>query len=136
MSSPEASSERPLSPHLQIYRWQITNTLSILHRLTGIALSAGTLLLVYWLIAVATGPGRFAYAQALIMSWPGQLLMLGWTFSLFYHLGNGIRHLSWDAGWGFELKTLRATGWLVVLFSLIMTGVCWWLAGAIPGIAP
>ena len=83
MSSPDASNERPLSPHLQVYRWQITNTLSILHRLTGFALSAGTLLLVYWLIAVATGPGRFAQAQALITSWPGQLLMLGWTFSLF-----------------------------------------------------
>lgn len=134
MSSPEASNERPLSPHLQVYRWQITNTLSILHRLTGFALSAGTLLLVYWLIAVATGPGRFAHAQALLGSWPGKILLLGWTFSLFYHLGNGIRHLGWDAGWGFELPTLRVTGWLVVVFAVAMTGLSWWLAGAIPGV--
>ena len=129
-----ASSERPLSPHLQVYRWQVTNTLSILHRLTGVALSAGTLLLVYWLIAVATGPGRFQHAQSLITSIPGQILMLGWTFSLFYHLGNGIRHLGWDAGWGFEMSTLRLTGWLVVLFALISTGLTWFLAGAIPGV--
>ena len=130
-----ASHERPLSPHLQVYRWQITNTLSILHRLTGFALSAGTLLLVYWLIAVATNLERFNHVQALIASWPGQLLMLGWTFSLFYHLGNGIRHLGWDAGWGFELPTLRVTGWLVVMFAVVMTGLSWWQAGAIPGIA-
>ena len=89
---------RPISPHLQIYRFQLTSVLSILHRITGIALSVGTILLVYWLVAAASGPGAFATAAGLIGSWFGRLLLLGWTFALFFHLCNGIRHLFWDAG--------------------------------------
>ena len=116
---------RPLSPHLQIYRWQITSVLSILHRLTGLALSLGTLLLVWWLVALASGPDAFATAQAFVGSWLGRLLLLGWSYSLFYHLANGIRHLFWDAGYGFELKDAYRSGWIVVAVSLIATAVSW-----------
>ena len=120
-----ASSNRPLSPHLQVYRPQLTSILSITHRMTGVALAFGTLLLIYWLAAAAGGPESFATAQALIGSILGRLLLFGWTFALFYHLCNGIRHLSWDAGWGFELPTVYRSGWTVVLASLALTGASW-----------
>jgi succinate dehydrogenase / fumarate reductase cytochrome b subunit len=117
--------ERPLSPHLQVYRPQLTSVLSILHRATGIALAAGTLLLVWWLIAVAAGPDAFADVQAFNGSWFGRLLLFGWTWSLFYHLCNGIRHLFWDAGMGFELATVYRSGWTVVGASTLLTLVAW-----------
>src|SRR3546814_12263005 len=107
----------PLSPHLQIYAWQWTMLLSITHRATGIALSAGTLLLVWWLLALATGPEAFATAQGFVGSWFGLLLLIGWTWSLFYHLCNGIRHLVWDTGAGFDLSTARGSGYAVVVTS-------------------
>ena len=116
---------RPLSPHLQIYRRQITSVLSISHRATGLALSAGTLLLVWWLVALARGPEAFASAQGLVGSWVGRILLLGWTFSLFFHLANGIRHLFWDAGYGFEIKTTTASGWAVVVASVALTLIAW-----------
>jgi succinate dehydrogenase cytochrome b subunit len=119
------SHQRPLSPHLQIYRWQLTSVLSILHRGTGLALAAGTLLLGWWLIAAATGPAAFEVAQAFIGSWLGRLLLLGWSWALFYHLANGIRHLAWDAGFGFELKTAYVTGWTVVALSFLLTLIAW-----------
>ena len=119
------SHDRPLSPHLQIYRRQLTSVLSILHRITGVALAAGTLLLVYWLIATAAGPDSFATAQGFIGSVVGRLLLLGWTWALFYHLCNGIRHLFWDAGRGFELQTAYASGWAVVGASVALTLVAW-----------
>jgi len=120
-----ASGSRPLSPHLQIYRPQLTSVLSILHRGTGIALAVGTLLLVWWLVAAAMGPGPFATASGFIGSWLGLLLLLGWSFALFFHLANGIRHLAWDAGWGFELKTVYATGWAAVAAAGILTVIAW-----------
>lgn len=119
------SSQRPLSPHLQVYRPQITSTLSILHRLTGIALAAGTLLLTYWLAALATGSDAFADAQGLLGSIVGRLLLFGWSFALFYHLCNGIRHLAWDAGYGFEIATTTRSGWAVVIASVALTAVAW-----------
>jgi len=122
-----ATQNRPLSPHLQIYRWQISSVLSILHRITGIALAVGSLLLVYWIIAAAVGPEAFAQAQALIGSVIGRLLLLGWTFALFFHLANGIRHLFWDMGLGFELKTMSITGWAVVILALLLTLIAWGL---------
>jgi succinate dehydrogenase / fumarate reductase cytochrome b subunit len=109
--------ERPLSPHLQVYRPQITSVLSILHRITGVALTLGTLLLTWWLVSAAYGPDAFADAQAFVGSWFGQLLLWGFTFALFYHLGNGIRHLAWDFGWGFELSELRASGIAMLAFA-------------------
>jgi succinate dehydrogenase / fumarate reductase cytochrome b subunit len=128
MSAPTGS--RPLSPHLQVYRPQITSVLSILHRFTGIALYLGTVIWVWWLLAAAIGDDAYDSAAWFIGSWIGQIIMLGWTWSIFYHLGNGIRHLAWDAGWGFELKTVSATGWLVVVFAFGMT-LAAWIAGYI-----
>jgi len=116
---------RPLSPHLQIYRPQITSILSVTHRGTGLALSVGTLLLVWWLVALARGPEAFANAQGFAGSWLGRFLLLGWTFSLFFHLANGIRHLFWDAGYGYEIKTTTASGWVVVAVSLALTVIAW-----------
>ena len=128
-----SSENRPLSPHLQVYRPQLTSTLSILHRLTGIALAIGTLLLIYWLVAAASGPEAFAQAQGLIGSIIGRLLLLGWTFALFYHLCNGIRHLYWDAGYGFELSTVYRSGWSVVVVSLGLTAGSWAFGYAMRG---
>jgi len=116
-----ANTKRPLSPHLQVYRPQITSTLSILHRATGIVLAIGALLFSYWLLSATYGPEKYAAAQSLLGSWFGQLVLWGFTFSLFYHLGNGVRHLAWDAGLGFDLDKLRFSGWLVVLFAAAMT---------------
>ena len=98
---------KPLSPHLQVYRPQVTSVLSITHRATGVFLSFAAILLTYWLASAAYGPESFARAQALMESWFGRLVLFGFTFSLFYHLCNGVRHLGWDLGWGFELVKLR-----------------------------
>ena len=126
-----AQTERPLSPHLQVYRPQITSMLSILHRLTGVVLGGGTLLLAWWLIAAAVGPEAYAEVAWFISSWLGRLVLLGCTFCLFYHLCNGIRHLGWDIGWGFELPVLRATGWLVLVAAMGMTLGAWILGYAL-----
>jgi len=120
-----ATDNRPLSPHLQVYKPQLTSMLSILHRLTGVALAIGTLMLVWWLIAAATGPEAYDAAQSFIGSIIGRLLLLGWTFALFYHLANGIRHLAWDTGRGFELATAYTTGWLVVIAAIVLTLASW-----------
>jgi succinate dehydrogenase / fumarate reductase cytochrome b subunit len=127
------SQQRPLSPHLQIYRWQLTSVMSIIHRMTGIALSVGTLLLVYWLISAAAGPAAFATAQTLIGSIIGQLLLFGWTVALFYHLCNGIRHLFWDAGLGFELRATYASGWTVVAATVALSIIAWIAGYAVGG---
>ena len=128
-----ALAKRPLSPHLQIYRPQITSVLSILHRLTGVALAFGTVLLAYWLTAAAYGPDAFARANALFVSWYGRLALFGLTFAFFYHFANGLRHLAWDTGRGFEMKTLRLSGILVVLVALALTGAAWVAAYAAAG---
>jgi len=121
------SAERPLSPHLQIYRPQLTSVLSIMHRFTGLALAVGTLLLAWWLVALASGEGPYSAALGFIGSWLGKLLLLGWSFAVFFHLANGIRHLFWDAGYGFEIKTTYASGWVVVAVSALLTVVAWGL---------
>jgi len=120
-----AHEKRPLSPDIQIYRPQLTSVLSISHRVTGIALSIGTLLLVSWLIAAAAGPQVYSAIQGLLSSWLGLFLMFGWTFSLFFHLCNGIRHLAWDAGYGFDLRTIYASGWTVLAASTVLTMAAW-----------
>ena len=125
--------DRPLSPHLQIYRPQLTSVLSILHRLTGVALALGTGLLVWWLAAAAAGPEAFAGANGFLGSVLGRLLLLGWSFALFYHLCNGIRHLVWDAGFGYEIATLNRSGWLVLVASLALTVIAWLAAYAARG---
>jgi succinate dehydrogenase / fumarate reductase cytochrome b subunit len=117
--------KRPLSPHLQVYRPQLTTILSIVHRATGIALSVGTILMTWWLISLAMGPDTFASAQQFLRSTLGLILLAGWTWSLFYHLANGIRHLAWDAGLGFSLESTYVSGWIVVVASFVLTGLAW-----------
>jgi succinate dehydrogenase / fumarate reductase cytochrome b subunit len=117
--------QRPLSPHLQVYRWQISNTLSILHRLTGVALAAGSVVLVAWLLAVASGPAAFLRFAAVLRSIPGQLLLLGVTFAFCYHLANGVRHLAWDAGYGFDKHAARRSGVAVVAIAAVLTIAIW-----------
>jgi len=95
--------------------------LSITHRATGVALTAGAVLFSYWIMAATYGPDAFAPAQGLLGSWFGQLVLWGMTFSLFFHLGNGVRHLGWDIGWGYELDKLRTSGWLTMVFAISMT---------------
>jgi succinate dehydrogenase / fumarate reductase cytochrome b subunit len=121
-------SQRPLSPHLQIYRPQLTSVLSIMHRFAGIALAVGTLLLVCWVISAAAGPAAFAALQHFLASWFGYLILFGWTVALFYHLCNGIRHLFWDAGYGFELKTAYSSGYAVLAGTAVLTVLAWILA--------
>ena len=103
-----ATHNRPISPHLQIYKPQLTSVLSITHRATGVFLALGTLLLVYWIVAIATGPDAYAGVRQFFGSVIGRLLLLAWSYALFYHLCNGIRHLFWDVGLGFEMKSVYA----------------------------
>jgi succinate dehydrogenase / fumarate reductase cytochrome b subunit len=112
---------RPLSPHLQIYKPQLTSVLSITHRGTGLALAIGAVVLVWWLLAAATSDAAFAEARGFLGSWLGILLLLGWAFSLFFHLCNGIRHLMWDSGYGLDLSSTYASGWAVLAASLALT---------------
>jgi succinate dehydrogenase / fumarate reductase cytochrome b subunit len=112
---------RPISPHATIYRWQIGNTLSILHRVTGLALAVGLLALSYWFVCLAGGPQSYASAARLLASPIGLLILLGWTFAFLYHLLNGVRHLFWDAGKGFERTQRHASGWAVVFGAVALT---------------
>jgi succinate dehydrogenase / fumarate reductase cytochrome b subunit len=128
-----ASAERPLSPHLQIYKPQISSVLSILHRITGAALGIGLLLLAWWLIAAASGPDAFATVQGFIGSWLGRTILFGFTWALFYHLLNGIRHLGWDLLLGLDLPTMTRTGWTVVIGSVVLTILTWIVAYAVRG---
>jgi succinate dehydrogenase / fumarate reductase, cytochrome b subunit len=116
---------RPLSPHLQIYKPQISTATSIFHRITGCALSVGLLLMVWWLVAAATGPRAFAAAQGFVGSPIGLILMFGWTLALWYHFCNGIRHLFWDAGFGFDIKTSHRNAYAVVIATVVLTVLSW-----------
>lgn len=116
---------RPLSPHLQVYKPQITSVLSITHRATGVALSIGTILWVYWLVAIAMGPAAYADAQSCLASIPARIVLIGWTFALYYHLCNGIRHLYWDLGRGFDMKSVYISGYAVVFTSIAATAATW-----------
>jgi succinate dehydrogenase / fumarate reductase cytochrome b subunit len=121
-----AQRARPLSPFLH-YRWQYTNTLSILHRITGVLLSLGFFLLVYWLAAAAAGAERYRAAMDTLASPLAQIVLFGAAFSFCYHLLNGVRHLFFDLGHGFELRTARASGWIVAIGALVL-GLIVWLA--------
>ncbi|MEL6217549.1 MAG: succinate dehydrogenase, cytochrome b556 subunit [Pseudomonadota bacterium] len=112
---------RPLSPHLEIYRLEWTMALSIMHRITGCALTLGAILVVWWLMAAATGPDYFAFVDGLMTSWIGNLVMLGSLWALCYHTCNGVRHLIWDTGYGFDLATAERTGQIVVVASVVLT---------------
>lgn len=119
---------RPLSPHLGIYRPQITSMLSILHRISGVALTLGGIMLVWWLLAAATGEAYFAFVNGVMTSWLGYLIWFGMTWALLYHLCNGIRHLWWDMGYGFDLEQVTFTGQITVGASVVLTLMIWILA--------
>jgi succinate dehydrogenase / fumarate reductase, cytochrome b subunit len=116
---------RPMSPHLSIYRWPITMTLSILHRLTGVLLSLGLLLLAAWLVVTADGAAAYQSLTNVLQSVLGRILLAAWSFAFFYHFANGIRHLAWDLGYGFEKSQANASSWVVVVATLVLTILYW-----------
>jgi succinate dehydrogenase / fumarate reductase cytochrome b subunit len=122
---------RPLSPHLQVYSPQITSVLSIMNRVTGIATSIGTLLLVWWLAAAASGPVAFGRVQGFIGSWIGLFVLFGWTASLFYHFFGSLRHLAWDMGYGFSLEQTHRSGWAAVIATVVATILVWVIGVAV-----
>jgi succinate dehydrogenase / fumarate reductase cytochrome b subunit len=121
-----ATPERPLSPHLQIYRPQITTVLSIVHRITGVILAFGAFGIAWWLLAVSASDMRYEQFMDLAVSLPGKIVLAGFSWCLVYHLLNGLRHLLWDSGRGFEIKQFQMTGWTVVVLSVVLTGALWW----------
>ena len=124
-------SKRPLSPHLQVYKPQLTSVLSITHRGTGVFLSLGALVLTFWLISLATSAELFNNFHQHMAAWYGKLFLASFVFSLFYHLANGIRHLFWDAGLGLELSTTYKSGYLIIFISIALTLVTLFLNGVV-----
>ncbi len=114
-----------MSPHLQVYAFELHMAISIFHRITGVVLAFGVVALIYWLAAAAYGPESFARAQWLFGSWFGYLCLFGWSVCLFYHLCNGVRHLLWDIGWGFEVERVKATGLAVLAGTVVLTAASW-----------
>jgi succinate dehydrogenase / fumarate reductase cytochrome b subunit len=127
--------ERPVSPHLGIYRWQINMVMSIVHRITGGALYLGTVLLAAWLAAAAMGPSQFAFVNGLFAHPLGLLVLLGYTWALIHHMLGGVRHLIWDTGQGFDIKSVDGLCWLNLIASVITTGVVWAAALSMRGLA-
>lgn len=123
-----ANRERPLSPHLQIYRWQVQTVTSIVHRTTGIVLSVGNLLIVCGLLSLAAGPESWAHFTAFTRSILGFLIMFGWSWALAFHLINGIRHLVQDAGLGYRIESFIRSSWISVFGSLVLTALIWMVA--------
>ncbi len=119
------NTNRPLSPHLQVYRLPLIAKLSILHRGTGVALGGGLVLLLWWLVALASGPEYYDFVMGIAGSIIGRLVLLGFTWALFYHLCNGLRHLYWDAGWGFEVSAAFRSGYMVVIGATVLTVLAW-----------
>lgn len=128
MSNAEAKTGRPLSPHLQVYRWPITMTMSILHRVTGGALYFGTLLLAWWVIAAAAGPGPFSVVSWVLGSWIGLLVLFGYTWALIHHLLGGLRHFVWDVGAGFTKSARDNLAWANIIGSVALTILIWIVA--------
>lgn len=127
-----ASQPPPLSPHLQVYRFPLTVILSITHRLTGAFLAFGALMLILLLFTIASGPEAYQSAHVMVSSWVGQFLLFLWTFALYFHLCNGIRHLLWDIGYGFERQVLNKSAYAVVIVSTLLTVATWgvaWIQG-------
>ncbi|MBL4601782.1 MAG: succinate dehydrogenase, cytochrome b556 subunit [Emcibacteraceae bacterium] len=120
-----SQTKRPTSPHLQVYSWSLEMALSIFHRATGVALGGGTLLVTWWIIAIATGPDAYEQFRMVMGSIAGKIVLLAFTYSLMLHLCNGIRHLFWDMGKGFDLDATHRSSKLVLLSSIILTVLCW-----------
>jgi succinate dehydrogenase / fumarate reductase cytochrome b subunit len=120
--------DRPMSPHLQVWRWHVTMATSILHRGTGMALYVGVLILAGWVIALAAGADAFGDYRAFLGSPIGLLILFGLTVAFLYHLANGVRHLFWDSGKGFEPKTADMTGWAAIAFGVVAAVLIWIIA--------
>ena len=120
--------DRPLSPHLSIYRWPVTMVSSILHRATGVAMAVGFIVLVGWLFDAASGPEVYAGFIAVMDSTLGCVALVGFSWAFFYHLANGIRHLVWDTGRGLEKEQASASAWFVIVASVALTTIFWWVA--------
>lgn len=125
MADAKTPAERPLSPHLQIYKPMLTMMMSIFHRVTGAALYLGTILLAWWLIAAATGPDYFNFVNELFGSFIGRLVLFGFSWALFHHMLGGIRHLVWDTGRGFDLPTVEIMAWATLIGSMSLTVIIW-----------
>jgi succinate dehydrogenase / fumarate reductase, cytochrome b subunit len=128
MAIRERSPERPLSPHLQVYRWQITMAMSILHRVSGVMLTVGAFGFACWLLALAQGGEHYARAAAIVASPFGMLLLFGFSLALVYHLFNGLRHLLFDMGWGYEIPEFYRSGWAVAVLTVVFTAAIWFVA--------
>jgi succinate dehydrogenase / fumarate reductase cytochrome b subunit len=124
--------DRPLSPFLT-YRWTLTMAMSIVHRATGIALYAGTLLLAWWLIATASGPGAYANIQGFTSSWIGRVIVFGYTWALMHHMFSGIRHFIWDLGYGFSATERESLTWAALIAGICATVLIWIVAYAVGG---
>lgn len=127
MSSPAPRINRPLSPFMigPYYKPQLTSMLSIVHRICGVALSVGSVLLVGWLVALASGPWAYAAYAKHVDAWYGQILLLGWSWALLYHLCNGVRHLAWDLGYGYSIPIVYRSGYVMVAASFLLTAAVW-----------
>ncbi len=124
MSSREHQA-RPLSPHLQVYRWPLSMTMSILHRVSGVILTVGAFGLTWWLLALAEGGEHYEKAAAIVASPIGLFVLFGFSLALVYHLLNGLRHLLWDIGWGFEIPDAYRSGWAVAVLTVVFTAAIW-----------
>jgi len=124
--------DRPLSPFLT-YRWTLTMAMSIVHRITGIALYVGTLLLAWWLIATASGPGAYANIQGFTSSWIGRIVVFGYTWALMHHMFSGIRHFIWDLGYGFKATERESLTWAALIAGITATVLIWIVAYAVGG---
>jgi succinate dehydrogenase / fumarate reductase cytochrome b subunit len=123
-------SARPLSPHVQVWCWHLTMAVSIAHRLTGMLLYLGALILAGWALTLAQGRDAFDAYTGLFMTWPGRAVLMLVTFSGFFHLANGVRHLAWDVGKGFQPRTAGLTAWIVIAFAVVTTVAFWWRLSA------
>ena len=130
-STARGPAERPLSPHLQVWRWHVTMLGSILHRISGVALYFAAFIVAGWALALAYGPEAYDDYMGLLASWPGRVVLLGLTGAAFYHLANGIRHLVWDTGRGLNPKLADMTGIAVIAFAVLATAVTWFVAYAV-----
>ena len=133
MAEAKRAIERPLSPHLGIYRLTINMVMSIVHRVTGAALYLGTALLAWWLVALAIGPKYFAFVNGIFGSIPGKIVLFGYTWALMHHMLGGIRHLIWDTGRGFDLRMVNILSWLTIIGSVTLTAAIWAIGIAMRG---
>jgi succinate dehydrogenase / fumarate reductase cytochrome b subunit len=127
---------RPLSPHLQIYRPLINMVMSILHRITGVALYAGSLLLAWWLLAAATGPEHFSFVNGLFATWPGMIVLVGFSWALIHHLLGGLRHFVWDTGHALDIASVDLLAWSTIVLSVLLTAALWLYIGIERGWVP